>query len=162
MAGQTGRRWSWTRSAASAALCASSDAHMTPLPWSGSSFRRSAATAGSTRRATGTPSWASLVSVTGPTREDTFVELSRACRRGRQAERRLPVPLPPAIPDGRAIAFLRGHEQRLPAPPPRARQAARGQVRVHVLPRWPVVLLLPRADRDRRLPDVLLRAVVDV
>src|SRR4051794_28422604 len=135
---------------------------MTPLPWSGSSSRRSAATAGSTKRATGTPSWASLVSVTAPMREDTFVELSRACRRGLQAERALPFAVPSAVPDRRAFALVRGHEQRFPAPAPGARPAARGQVRVHVLPGRPVVLLLPRADRDRRLPDVLLRAVFDV
>src|SRR3954454_15996041 len=107
---------------------------MTPLPWTGSSSRRSAATAGSTRRATGTHSWASLVSVTRPTREDTFVELSRACRRGREAQRSLPFAVPPAVPDGRAFALVRGHEQRLPAPPPGARPPARGEVRVHVLP----------------------------
>src|SRR4051794_25779105 len=135
---------------------------MTPLPWSGSSFRRSAATAGSTRRATGTPSWASLVSVTGPMREDTFVELSRACRRGLQAQRALPFALPPAVPRGRTFTRLRRDEQRLPAHSPGARQTARGQVRVHVLPGRPVFLLLPRADRDGRLPDVLLRPIVDV
>ena len=78
-----------------------------------------------------------------------------------QAERRLPLAVPPAVSERRAIALLRGHEQRLPAPAPGARPPARGQVRLHLLPRRPVVLLLPRADRDRRLPDVLLRAVVD-
>ena len=68
-AGPRARRWCSTRSAASAARCASSDARMTPLRWTGSSSRRSAATGGSTRRATATPSWASLASVTRPTQE---------------------------------------------------------------------------------------------
>ena len=70
--------------------------------------------------------------------------------------------LPPALPRRRAIAGYGGHEQRVPAHPPGARPPARGQVRLHVLPGRPVVLLLPGADRDRRVPDVLLRAVVDV
>src|SRR5687768_6595130 len=132
------------------------------IPWSGSSFRRSAATGGSTRRATAIPSWGCLGSVTAPRPEDTFGELPRAGRHGHPPQRSVPLFVPPAVPIGRAIAFLRGHEQRLPAPAPGARSPARGQVRVHVLPRRPVVLLLPGADRYRRLPDVLLRALVHV
>src|SRR5512132_2408686 len=98
-----------------------------------------------------------------PTREVTFVEaVPRACRRGSPAQRAVAFAVPPALPDRRAIACLRGHEQRLPAPPPGARPPARGQVRLHLLPGRSVVLLLPRADRDRRLFDVLLRAVVNL
>src|SRR5262245_23424378 len=118
---------------------------MTPLPWSGSSSRRSAPTVVSTRRATAIPSWGSSESATGPMREDTFVELSRACRHGHQAVGALPFALPSAVSDRRTIARLRGHEQRLPAPAPGARPAARGQVRLHVLSGRPVVLLLPSA-----------------
>ena len=64
-------------------------------------------------------------------------------------------------PRRRAVARVRGHEQRVPAHPPGARPPARGQVRLHVLPRRAVVLPVPGADRDRRVPDVLLRPVGD-
>src|SRR5688572_24900059 len=135
---------------------------MTLLRWSGSSSRRSAPTVGSTKRATATPSWVWQASATAPIREVTFVEaVLRACRRGAPTQRALALPLPPAVPDRRAIARLRGHEQRLPAPAPGARPPARGQVRLHVLPGRAVVLLLPGADRDRRVPDVLLRPELD-
>ena len=44
------------------------------------------------------------------------------------AERAFPVAFQAAIPRGRAIACLRGHEQRVPAHPPGAGAAARSQV----------------------------------
>ncbi len=68
------------------------------------------------------------------------------------------VDLPPALPARRAFARVRGHEQRLPAHPPGARPPARGQVRLHVLSGRAELLPVPRADRDRRVPDVVLRA----
>src|SRR5215210_3819649 len=122
---------------------------MTQLPWSGSSSRRSAATGGSTKRATAIPSWGCSESVTAPTPEDTFVELPRACRRGAEAKRTVALVVPPTLPAGRAIARLRGHEQRRPSPAPGPRPTARGQVRLHVLPGRTVVLLLPGPDGDR-------------
>src|SRR5687768_10902620 len=135
---------------------------MTPLPWSGSSSRRSAPTGGSTRRATATPSSGWPVSATRLRQEDTFVELPRARRRGDSTQRVVAFPVPPGVPAGRALAGDGGHEQRFPALAPGAGAAARRQVRLHLLPRRAVVLLIPGADRDRRLPDVLLRAARNV
>ena len=46
------------------------------------------------------------------------------------------------VPRRRAVARVRGDEQRVPAPPPGARPPARGQVRLHVLPRRAVSFFL--------------------
>src|SRR5687767_14105058 len=130
---------------------------MTQLPWSGSSCRRSAATVGFTRKATATPSSGCSESATARTREVTFVELPRAGRRRDPPQLGVALAVPAALSRRRALACHGGDEQRVSAPAPGARPAARRQVRLHVLSRRPVVLLLPRPDRDRRLPDVLLR-----
>src|SRR5215212_2245074 len=145
------------RSAASAALCASSVARSTPLRWSGSSCRKSRLTGGSTRSRTATRSWPERPA----SQEEWPVELPGAGGPGHPPEPGLAVALPKPLSDRRALPRVRGHEQRLPAPPPRARPPARGEVRVHVLPRRAVVLPLPRPDGDRRLPDVLLHPVDD-
>ncbi len=144
------------RSAAFAALCAYSGAPSTPLRWSGSSSRRSRATAGSTRSRTGTPNWPGL-----PVWQEEPGELPGAGRPEHPPERRLALGVPPAVPQRRAVAGVRGDEQRLPAPPPGAGPPARGEVRLHLLPGRADVLPLPGPDRHRRLPDVLLRAVGD-
>ena len=101
-----------------------------------------------TRSSPGRPAW-----------QEEPGELPRAGGPDHPPERRLAVALPQAVPRRRAVARVRGHEQRVPAPAPGAGPPARGQVRLHVLPRRPVVLPVPRADRDGRLPDVLLRPV---
>ena len=125
-------------------------------------------TVGSTRRATATPSWGWRASATRPRQGDSQVRVTRQLSfleridEGIRRSARLALALPPALPQRRAIARHGGHEQRVPAHPPGAGPPARGQVRLHLLPGRPVVLLLPGADRDRRLPDVLLRALGDV
>src|SRR3954451_6466232 len=144
------------RSAASAALCVSSVARSTPLRWNSSSCRRSRPTVGSTRSPTVTRSWP----VRPAWQEDTG-ELPRAGGSEHPPKRRVALALPQPVPARRAVARVRGHEQRLPAYPPGPRPPARREVRVHLLPRRLELLPLPRADRDRRLPDVLLRPVGD-
>src|SRR5262245_55067189 len=161
-AGTRARRWCWTRSAASGARCVSSGAPTTRSQWSGSSSRRSARTAACTRKATATRSWAWSGSATRLTQEGTEGEPPRTNRSVDPAERRVALPVPPALSRRRAIARHGGDEQRVPAPPSGAGAPARGQVRLHLLPWWTVVLPVPGADRDRRVPDVLLRAVSDV
>src|SRR6266550_3060593 len=143
------------RSAASAARCASSVARSTPLRWSGSSWRRSRPTGGSTRSRTGTRNWPAP-----PASQEEPGEFPRADGPEHPAEPGLALDLPSAVPQRRAVAGVRGDEQRLPAHPPGPRPPARGQVRLHVLSRWPADLPETRPDRDRRLPDVLLRPVV--
>src|SRR3954463_16552843 len=142
------------RSAASAAPCVSSVARSTPLRWNGSSCRRSRLTAGSTRSRTATRSWPGP-----PAWQEEPGEFPRANGPEHPAEPGLAFALPPAVPERRTLARVRRHEQRVPAHPPGPRPPARGEVRLHVLPGWPVVLPVPRPDRDGRLPDVLLRAV---
>ena len=83
----------------------------------------------------------------------------RAGRPEHPAQPGVAVDLPQPVPGRRAVARVRGHEQRVPAPAPGAGPAARGQVRLHVLPGRPVVLPVPGADGHGRLPDVLLHPV---
>src|SRR6185369_16601128 len=144
------------RSAASAAHSVSSAARSTPLRWSGSSSRRSRPTGGSTRSRTGTRSWPAR-----PASQEEPGEFPRADGPHHPPKPRLALALPSAVPQRRTVAGVRGDEQRLPAHPPGPRPAARRQVRLHVLSRWPVVLPVPRPDDHRRVPDVLLRAVGD-
>src|SRR5450432_4068752 len=144
------------RSAAFAALYASSDARSTPLRWSGSSSRRCRATAGSTRSRT-----VMRNSPARPAWQEDPGELPRAGGPEHPPERRVALVVPPALSQRRAFAGICGHEQRVPAYPPGARPAARREVRLYVLPGRAELLPVPGPDRHRRLPDVLLRPVGD-
>src|SRR6185503_11876526 len=153
-AGSRAGRWCSMRSAASAARSVSSAARSTPLRWSGSSCRRSRPTVGSIRSRTGMRSWPAP-----PAWQEEPGEFPGAGRPDDPAQPGLAVPVPAALPARRTLARVRGHEQRVPAHPPGPSPPARGQVRVHVLPGRAVVLPVPGADGDGRVPDVLLRPV---
>src|SRR5439155_16383554 len=131
-------------------------------PWSVSSCANRRATTVSTRSRTGTPSSPPFrASPEAPKASEGPRDLLRTDGRDHPPEPGVDLALPPALPTRRAHAGDGGHEQRVPAPAPGACPPARGEVRLHLLPRWAVLLPLPRADGDGRLPDVLLRALDD-
>src|SRR3990172_11936244 len=117
-------------------------------PWSASSCASRRATTASTRSPTGTPGGPRC-----PASPEACGDLLRARGRVDPPERRVALDLPAAIPARRAVARDGGHEQRVPAPPPRAPAPARREVRLYVLPGRPVVLPVPCAHRDGRVPD---------